>query len=123
MMRNADVVERFFDGRTHGVAANMSIGKTDAGGTFLMGYGHAVYAYRPPDGRFDPVLFTGWRGASASTTQHIALCHDRTDIHIDGRPGTSDVSGDPDLDVLRGISSNDKDYSKNQRSFRNGGDR
>ena len=117
MMSNMELVQSFFSGAESGKAANMSIGETDAGGHFIMGYGHAIYAYRPPDGRFKPAVFVGWVGASTSTTQHIGLMKDEDAHALQGRPGTSDVQGDPDLDVLESISSNDKDYSTNQRSF------
>lgn len=120
MMTNEEIVSAFFSGADSGVAANMSIGTTADGGTFLMAYGHAVYAYRPPDGRFSPVLFTGWKGASHSTNQHLSLMVDKTKEHAPGRPGTSDVAGDPDKNVLYGISGDDKDYSTSQRSFRTG---
>lgn len=117
MISNQELVSRFFNGEFKGTAANMSIGQTAAGGHFIMGYGHAVYAYRPPDDRFDPVVFTGWKGASSSTNQHISLMADETDLHADGRPGTTDVRGDPDKDLVMGIAGNDNDYSTNHRSF------
>lgn len=117
MMTNEELVSAFFSGSDSGVASNMSVGTTADGGVFIQGYGHAVYAYRPPDRRFPPVVFTGWKGASHSTNQHISLMVDETDEHAPGRPGTTDVSGDPDKDVLYAISSNDNDYSTSQRSF------
>lgn len=122
MIPNAELVSRFFDGEYEGVSNSMSIGETEAGGHFIMGYGHAVYAYRPPDDRFGPVVFSGWKGASHATTGHIGLMEDRADVTFDGRPSESDVAHDPDLDVLASISSNDKSYGSNQRSFRSGGD-
>ena len=123
MITNELLVNRFFDGEYSGTASNMSIGETAAGGHFIMGYGHAIYAYSPPDERFDPVVFTGWKGASHSTNQHISLMSDKTGNCFGGRPSVSDVEGDPDIEVLRTISGNDNDYSTSQRSFRSGGDR
>lgn len=120
-MNQQDLVDAFFNGAESGTASNMSIGTTYAGGVYILGYGHAVYAYRPPDGRFDPVVFTGWKGASHSTDQHIGLMDDKAGMNLDGRPGVSDVEHDPDIEVLASISGNDKDYSSSQRSYR--GDR
>jgi len=118
MITNELLVNRFFDGEYSGTATNMSIGETAAGGHFIMGYGHAIYAYRPPDERFGPVVFTGWKGASHSTNQHIGLMSDKTDNCFGGRPGVSDVEGDPDIEVLSSVAGNDKNYSQPQRSFR-----
>lgn len=117
MISQSELVERFYNGETSGNASNMSIGTTYEDGVFVIGYGHAIYAYRPPDDRFGPVVFTGWKGASKSTNQHISLLEGKAEHTSDGRPGESDVAGDPDLDKLKAISGNDKDYSKphNQR--------
>jgi len=112
MISQSELARRFFDGETSGNASNMTIGATYGDGVFVMGYGHAIYAYRPPDDRYEPVVFTGWYGASRSTTQHISLLEDEGGHHIDARPGETDITGDPDLDRLEAIPSNDKDYSK-----------
>lgn len=112
MYSQTELVRRYFGGVETGTASNLEIAVTGAGARVLKGYGHAVYAYIPADERFGPVCFTGWKGASKSTDKHIALIEDKCEIHIDGRPGMTDVARDPDLDTLRGISSNDKDYSK-----------
>ena len=114
---NSQLVNRFFGGVESGTASNMEIATLESGATALVGYGHAVYAYRPPEDRFKPVVFVGWKGASKSTNQHIELCLGGNVVEVDGRPGMTDVAGDPDLDVLKGISSNDRDYSTSQRSF------
>jgi hypothetical protein len=117
-MRNQELVDRFFDGAVSGAASRMSIGTTYDGGVYILGYGHAVYAYRPPDGRFGPVVFDGWKGASKTTTQHISLIERHADHSANGRPGVTDVEQDPDLEVLLSISGDDKNYSTSQRSFR-----
>lgn len=118
MVSNQRLVNRFFDGAESGAASRISIGTTYSGGVYILGYGHAVYAYRPPDNRYDPVVFTGWKGASKSTTRHIGMIESVATHTADGRPGVTDVENDPDFEVLFGISGNDKDYSKNQRSHR-----
>jgi len=111
MMSQSELVDRFFNEGTSGVASNMEIATAVGGGVVLKGYGHAVYAYRPGDMRFKTVCFTGWKGASSSTNQHIALIEPEAEHCFDGRPSMTDVRHDPDLGVLEGISSNDKDYS------------
>ena len=109
-MRQSELVNRFYNGAESGVASNMEIAQLNSGATVLKGYGHAVYAYRPPEGRFGVVCFAGWKGASDSTTRHIKMIAQEATHMFDGRPSVSDVTRDPELDVLKGISSNDKDY-------------
>jgi len=110
MYSQKELVRRYFDGAETGVASNMEIAVTVGDGVVIQGYGHAVYAYRPPDGRFGPVCFTGWYGASKSTDQHLGMIEPECEDGLDGRPGMGDVRGDPDFEVLAGISSNDKEY-------------
>ena len=117
-MRNQELVDRFFDGAVSGASSRMSIGTTYYDGVYILGYGHAVYAYRPPDDRFGSVVFDGWKGASHTTDQHISLIEPHADHSANGRPDTTDVEQDPDLEVLLAISGGDKDYSSSQRSFR-----
>lgn len=111
-MRQKDLVTDYFRGAECGVASNLEIALTGTGARVLKGYGHAVYAYTPADERFGTVCFTGWKGASKSTNNHINMIEDKADVCLDGRPSMSDVSHDPSLAMLSQISSNDKDYSK-----------
>ena len=111
MIAQSDLVDRFYDGDETGVASNMELATTVGGGTAVIGYGHAVYAYRPPDGEFEPVVFTGWASASKSSNQHIQLLKRDECIEAQGRAKKSDVSGNPDLDYLMALGSSGKDYS------------
>lgn len=110
MPSQKELVDRFYDGHEHGVASNMEMATTTGGGVAVVGYRHAVYAYRPPDDRFGPVVFVGWKGASSSTNQHIELLRNDDVVELDGRPNKGDIVGDPDLRELSAIESNDKDY-------------
>jgi len=120
MISQAKLVERFYAGETNGVASNMSICTTDEDGVGIMGYGHAVYAYRPPDMRFNPVVFVGWYGASSSTNKHINLINRDEAIEATGRPGSTDIQGDPSLEYLTSITGDDKDYSTPHNDRREG---
>jgi len=111
-MRQKDLVTDYFRGAETGVASNMEIAVNNAGARMIVGYNHAVYAYCPPDERWGPVVFTGWYGASSSTDQHISMIEPHAERGIDARPAKSDLKRDPELGVVMGISSNDKDYSK-----------
>ncbi len=51
------LADRFARGETTGTASNMRIHE-DGDWTLLVGYGHAVYAARSPDGRI--YVFDGW---------------------------------------------------------------
>lgn len=108
---NSELVGRFFRGEYNGIAANMEIATTESDGHIILGYRHAVYAYAPPDGRFDPVVFVGWKGASKSTTRHIRMMESKATYTFDGRARKTDVNDDPDLSYLHQIGSDDKDYS------------
>ena len=123
MMKRSELVDRFFDGAESGVASNMEIATNDAGARMIVGYNHAVYAYSPPDERWGPVAFTGWYGASRSTDQHMSMIEPKAERCVDGRPSQSDLTRDPELGVVMGLSSNDKDYSKphSRRDRREGG--
>jgi hypothetical protein len=110
MISQSELADRFYDNCESGVASNMEIATFSGGGVAVVGYAHAVYAYRPPDDRFDPVVFVGWLGASKSTNQHIHLLKRDEAIEIDGRPNKGDIVGDPDLKELSAIDSNDRDY-------------
>lgn len=48
----------------------MKAKEDDRGGIKLVGYGHALYAYRYPDGHI--IYFKGWRGRSHSTDCHLS---------------------------------------------------
>jgi hypothetical protein len=55
---------RFRDGKT-GTASNMKVKEDNEGGLKMVGYGHALYAYRYPDGHI--IYFSDWYGRSQST--------------------------------------------------------
>lgn len=117
---NRELVNRFLDGADSGTAFNMEITEPTGGGTAIVGYEHAVYAYRPPDDRYKPVVFTGWSDASSSTNQHISLLTGGDVIEVGGRAKKNHVSGDPDIEYLSGISDGDRSYggyhgSRNRR--------
>lgn len=67
---------RFFMGTTSDSASNVEIIKDEFDGAMLVGYGHAVYAYRFPDGT--TLGFMGWsdpenvrqHAGSKTTVQH-----------------------------------------------------
>lgn len=107
---NRELVDRFFDGDSGIKAANMEITEPAGGGTAVVGHCHAVYAYRPPDDRFPPVVFTGWRDASKSTGKHISLLVSDDVVEVKGRAKKHHVRGDPDLEYLSGISDDDTYY-------------
>lgn len=109
---NQELVDRFHNGEESGVAANMEIAQMPGGGVAVIGYGHAVYAYRPPDERFVPVVFTGWRDASKSSRRHVNLLGAQEHLAANGRAKKTDVHGDPDLEYLMQIKDEDKNYSK-----------
>ena len=116
MIYQSELVDRWSDGETTGTASNMTIIEEDCGDTVIMGFGHAVYAIRAGDGRFDPVVFTGWKGASKSTDQHIELIRPKAEIELSGRPSHTQVMGEKSLEFLANIAGNDKDYSQPHRS-------
>jgi hypothetical protein len=118
---NQDLVDRFHDGEESGVANNMEIAQMPGGGTAVIGYGHAVYAYRPPDDRFGPLVFTGWRDASKTSREHINMLGSREHIAVSGRAKKTDVYGDPDYEVLKEVKDEDKDYSTAHRRYERGG--
>jgi len=107
---NYELVKRFFDGDSRAKSANMEITEPAGGGTAVVGYEHAVYAYRPPGERFSTLVFTGWRDASSSTASHISLLTGSDVVEVDGRAKKHHVRGDPDLEYLSGISDDDTFY-------------
>ena len=107
---NSGLVSFFMAGDTGYTSANMEITEPAGGGTAVVGYGHAVYAYRPPDYRYPPVVFTGWADASKSSGQHISLFSGDDVIELSGRAKKHHVRGDPDLEYLSGISDDDTYY-------------
>ncbi len=109
-MAQAELVGRFYDGSDGGVASSMEIAEMPGGGVAVIGYEHAVYAYRPPDGRFKPVVFEDWASASRSSAQHIAKLKRGDYIVAPGAAKKTDVYGDPDLEELMALSGNHKDY-------------
>jgi hypothetical protein len=60
---------RFRNGKT-GSASNVKVEEDRDGGLKMVGYGHALYAYRYPDGY--TIFFEGWNGRSQSTNQHLS---------------------------------------------------
>lgn len=58
MVSQTQLAEQFRTGETSGAASNVAIQEASDGGTLLVGYGHAVYAYRSPEGRI--TAFEGW---------------------------------------------------------------
>lgn len=71
--------QRFFDGKT-GRASNLKVVEDEYGGLMVVGFGHAVYAYRFPDGT--TLGFLGWynednerkhAGSQATKAQYGAL--------------------------------------------------
>lgn len=109
-LSNRELVNRFLDGGGSGTACNMEITEPAGGGTAVVGYEHAVYAYRPPDDRYPPVVFTGWADASQSSAQHIALFTGGDVIAMCGRAKKHHVRDDPDVEYLSGISDDDTFY-------------
>ena len=72
-----ELAQRFKDGASNIEASNVTVEEHDWGGTMLVGYGHAVYAYRFPNGFI--ITFRGWykgcgegrRSGSQSTKQQF----------------------------------------------------
>lgn len=67
-MRQSELAEAFFNGAANGEASNVQLQQL-AGGTALVGYGHAVYAFRYPSGHV--VYFHGWQGYSTATNSQL----------------------------------------------------
>lgn len=59
---------RFRNGET-GTASNLKVKEDGDGGLKLVGYGHALYAYRYPDGH--TIYFSGWYDRSQTTKCHL----------------------------------------------------
>jgi len=120
MLSNNELVEAFYSGYSSGVANNMSLDEMPGSGIVVIGYGHAIYAYRPPDDRYSPVVFTGWSTASSSSSQHINMLTRDECIELDGAAEETDISGDPDISELSKISGNDEDYGGKENMDRGG---
>jgi len=54
----SELGRRFKNGATSGSASNLEIKEHEWGGVMLVAYGHAVYAYRSPEGYI--LVFRGW---------------------------------------------------------------
>lgn len=81
----------FRNGETNGKASNVEIRELENGGTVLVGYGHAVYAYRDPLGNV--TAYMGWAdqentrthaGTMSTKCQYTALGL-RVDSKVDER--------------------------------------
>lgn len=70
---------RFRNGKTSGTASNVKIDDRE-NGTALIGYGHAMYAFRTNDGTI--IYFRGWYGYSASTSCQISKMSLRANADI-----------------------------------------
>jgi hypothetical protein len=69
-LSNLDLVERFARGFERGASNRMEI-KRDGNETIIVGYGHAVYARRKPNGTI--ILYDGWYGYSPTTSTHLNM--------------------------------------------------
>lgn len=82
------LVHEFENGATTGKSNSMSITELDDGHTALLGYGHAVYAVRTPDGRI--VRFDGWAfqagrrngGSMTTKSSHFAAMRTLGDVRV-----------------------------------------
>jgi len=116
---NHGLVEAFYHGHSNGLANNMEIAEYPEGATAVIGYCHAVYAYRPPEGEYKPVVFTGWSDASPTTGKHISLLTNYDCIEAPGRAKKTDVYDVPTLEYLMEIKDDDTSYSKPHMHMRN----
>lgn len=82
-MSQDKLVRRFAAGDDHGTASNMQIRPAD-GGTELVGYGWARYAFRTDDGTV--TIYEGWNGYSISTTQQMTKVRRVADEADDSQP-------------------------------------
>jgi len=67
MISQSELGRRFESGATSGTASNVEIQEAPNGGTVLVGYGHAVYAYRSPGGHI--TVYRGWTNRN-NTRRH-----------------------------------------------------
>jgi len=92
---------KFRDGDKTGTASNVKIHETDDGGTVLVGYGHAVYAYRSPSGHI--TAYMGWtnrsntrrQSGSISTKQQYGQLGLRSDVYVDEHIEGEDTDAAP----------------------------
>jgi len=92
---------RFRNGATTGTASNVEIRELENGGTVLVGYGHAVYAYRSPSGHITSYL--GWANSdntrphsgSASTVQQFGQLKIRSRKHVDEKVTGESIDAAP----------------------------
>jgi hypothetical protein len=110
IVSNEELVNRFYDGYENGKSNNMHIAEYPGGATVVVGFGHAIYAYRRDGADFKPVVFTGWADASRSSARHISLLTSGDCIEAPGRAKSSDVHDSPSLDYLMQIADGDEDY-------------
>lgn len=67
-LSHRSVVRRFTNGETSGKSSSLSISDLGDGYTALVGYGHAAYAVRLPNGT--TVRFDGWAFQQCRPRQH-----------------------------------------------------
>lgn len=111
------LIDGFPDTDETGHSDTLNICRNNGGAMILMGYNHMVLAYRPPDDRFGPVAFKGWRGASAFAHKLVSDICGRYDDVADGAPSWVDVAGDPDRDRIGGITATNDDYNQLHRRY------
>ena len=76
MTSQQDIKEEFERGETQLKAGNVEIRPTNThgeerGGAVIVGYGHAIYAYRDPIGG-EITYFGGWSGYSPTTSSQLS---------------------------------------------------
>ena len=79
MTSQRELARQFYAGAQDGSGSNVAIQQL-AGGTAIVGYGHAVYAYRYPSGNI--VYFHGWQGRSTATNSQLG----KMGLTEDGNP-------------------------------------
>lgn len=76
-LSNQELVERFARGFGQGASNRMEI-KKDGNETVIVGYGHAIYARRKPNGSI--ILYDGWYGYSPTTSRQLNLIRPYADV-------------------------------------------
>lgn len=76
-LSNEQLVERFVRGFRKGESNRMEI-RQDGNETIIVGYGHAIYARRKPNGNI--ILYDGWYGYSPTTSRHLNLIRPYADV-------------------------------------------
>lgn len=100
-----ELARKFENGHSTGKASAVSISEIGTHGTFLMGYGWAIYAFRRSrDG--EVFLYPDWHGYSNTTSKHITQLKRRLSGYEtgDGRPnkkmGSLKTAGNDELEEL-----------------------